>query len=323
MQIYFSFSDYLGNSSGFIKSIDMSCPDVLTIKTHPKWINVHPAMLTFAATLALKADKNVCFTPLTARSAPYLDRMGLFNFTNQTSPFTITHKEEAGRFIPLTQIRNASEQSRFVSDMIPLLHLPPEKTNPIKYVVGELVRNVLEHACAKDGAIVAAQYYKKNNIVRLGICDGGIGVRRSMAANWPEKSGIDISALKWALTPGVSGTTRREDGTEDNAGAGLFFIKSIAKTTRDYFAIYSGSGVYKLLRSDARKKKPPTLKANPEDEPHSEFDDAPYFQGTLVGIDITLDSAPAFDSLLSAIRDVYSASIRERRKQRYLEPKFI
>ena len=87
--------------------------------------------------------------------------------------------------------------------------------------------------------------------------------------------------------------------------------------------IHSGKGVYKLLLSDTRRKSPPPLNANPEKDPHTERNDAPPFQGTLVGIDITLDGTPAFDSLLSSIRDVYSESVRERKKQKYKEPRFI
>lgn len=323
MKVYFSNTDFLRNFDRFLSAVDLSEPDALFIETHPEWINVHPAVLTFAASLALRANKNVKFSPLTAKSAPYLDRMGLFDFSSEPSPFIINRNEEAGRFIPLTSVRDAGGQSLFVSDMIPLLHLPPEKTNAIKYIIGELVRNVLEHSCAPEGAIVAAQYYKKSNTVRIGICDTGIGIRKSMVENWPEKTKTDLDALKWALMPGISGTTRNEGGTEDNAGAGLFFTKSIAKTTRNYFMIYSGSAVYKLLLSDSRKKSPPTVLANPSADPHTERNDAPYFKGTLVGIDITLDGKPAFDSLLSSLRDVYSASIRERKKQRYKEPRFI
>ena len=323
MKIYFSNSDFLRNFDRFLDAVDLTDLDSLLIESHPKWLSVHPAVLTFSAALALRARKNMTLGPLTAKSGSYLDRMGLFRFSNQPSPFAITYNEEAGRFIPLTQVRNASEQSSFISDMIPLLHLPPEKTNAIKYVIGELVRNVLEHACASDGAIIAAQYYQKSNSVRMGICDGGIGVRASMSENWPEKSTTDLNALKWALTPGISGTTRKEGGTYDNAGAGLFFIKSIAKTTRNYFMIYSGSGVYKLLLSDARKKSPPSITADPEKDPHTERNDASFFQGTLVGIDINLGGTLEFDTLLSSIHDVYGSAIRERKKQKYKEPRFV
>jgi anti-sigma regulatory factor (Ser/Thr protein kinase) len=153
--------------------------------------------------------------------------MGLFKILNKPSPFKISSHESAGRFI---------------SEMIPLLHLEPHKADAIKYTIGELVRNVLEHSQANNGAIVAAQYSHEQNIIRLGICDTGIGIRQSMNYTWPNHTDSKLDAIKWALVPGVSGTTRREGGTEDNAGAGLFFVKSISMLTRDYFVIYSGTG---------------------------------------------------------------------------------
>jgi len=266
--------------------------------------------------------KNTKFHNLTASSGHYLDRMGLFNFTSQPSPYAITKHEEAGRFIPLTIIKNSTEQSKFITDMIPLLHLPPDKTAPIKYTIGELVRNVIEHSNSQSGAIVAAQYYKKSNTIRIGICDRGIGIMKSMTTFWRSHSNTDINAIKWALMPGISGTTNREGGTEENAGAGLFFIKSIAQVARNYFMIYSGSGVYKLLLHDKRIINP-RLHSNPDDDEHSERNDAPYFQGTLVAIDLSLENNENFTKLLSNIREVYGKAVRERKKSRYKQPRFI
>ena len=54
----------------------------------------------------------------------------------------------------------------------------------------------------------------------------GIGIRNSLLTFWSSHARTDLEAIKWAMTPGISGTTRKEGGTEDNAGAGLFFIKS-------------------------------------------------------------------------------------------------
>lgn len=159
MKATLSTSDYLRNSDRFINGLDFSDTSIFTIYSHPKWLNVHPAILTLLASMAMKVGKdNVKLDNLTASSGAYLDRMGLFDFTNQKSPYNIKKKEEAGRFIPLTIIKNSTEQSRFITDMIPLLHLPAHKTDAIKYTVGELIRNVLEHSESKDGAIVAAQY---------------------------------------------------------------------------------------------------------------------------------------------------------------------
>jgi len=320
MKVTLSNSDYLRNFDRFIAGLDFSNPEILHIHSNPNWINVHPVVLTLVTVMAMRAGKdNVKFENLTATSGSYLDRMGLFEFTSQESPHK---KEETGRFIPVTLIKNATEQSKFITDMIPLLHLPVDKTDAIKYTLGELLRNVLEHSESNVGAVVAAQYYKKSNTVRIGICDSGIGIKKSLQKYWASHAKTDIDAIKWALVPGISGTTRREGGTEDNAGAGLFFIKSIAQVARSYFMIYTGSGIFKLLLHDKRIENP-RLHSNPDDDRHSERDDAPYFQGTLVAIDLSLENKSEFTLLLSSIREVYGRAVRDRKIKKYKEPKFI
>ncbi len=322
--MYLSSSDYLRNFDRFVDGLDFSDPNALEIRTHPKWINIHPAVLTLTASLALRVGKeNVTLPNLTATSGSYLDSMGLFKFTNQKSPYEINKKDPSGRFIPLSIIKTPEEQSRFVTEIIPMLHLETENADAIKYVIGELVRNTLEHSWSQVGAIVAAQYYKKTNTIRIGICDSGIGIRKSLEHFWSNHAQNDIDAIKWALLPGVSGTTTHAGGTGDNAGAGLFFIKSIAKVARNYFMVYSGSGIYKLLLRDKRFENP-RLTLNPEEEHHTERSDAPYLQGTLVAIDLTLDNdINAFSELLAKIRDNYGSAIRQRKKQQYRRFKFV
>lgn len=322
MRIFLSNQGNLRNFRQFVESLDLSNPNKLEITTHDKWITVHPANLVLSAALAIKVGKEnteiVGEIPDTGR---YLDRMGLFNLIKTSSPFSYQKKEEAGRFVPIKIIETSEEQSRFIADMIPLLHLSEKNATVIKYIIGELVRNVLEHSFARDGAIVAAQYYKKTNRVSIGICDTGIGIWKSLQTYWHPKT--DIDAIKLALTPGVTGTTRREGGTADNAGAGLFFIKSIAKITRNYFAIYSGSAEYTLHKYKKRIKGMPRLYADPSRDPHSETDNVPSFHGTLVAVDISLDETPEFNELLTSIGAVYDKAIRERKRENYKRPKFI
>lgn len=322
MKIFLSYRDYLRNFESFLRTFDPEEPDKLEITTHDKWVNVHPVILSMIAALSktISSDK-ITIDEIKATSGHYLDRMGLFSILDKPSPYSITEHESAGRFIPITQIRTQNEQTKFITEMIPLLHLSPKQTDAIKYTVGELVRNVLEHAETKEGAFVAAQYYHKANMVRLGICDAGVGIRRTITRSWPAQT--DIAAIKLALTPGITGTTKREGGTEVNAGAGLFFVKSMAMVARDYFVVYSGTGLYKLTKRDKRTKGFPRLRANPSNDAHAETNSAPNFPGTLVGIDISLDQTSEFTSLLSIIRDAYTEAVRERKKQRYKRPIFI
>lgn len=322
MKIHLSYNDYLRNFESFLKSFDPADSSRLEVTTHDKWLNAHPVILTMIAALSKTVDaKKISIDHVTARSGHYLDRMGLFDQLDKKSPFKIEEHESAGRFIPITQIKSQKEQTKFITEMIPLLHLKPEQADAIKYTVGELVRNVLEHSKSEHGAFVAAQYYPSKNMVRLGISDTGVGIKETINQVWPAKT--DLEGVKLALMPGITGTTRREGGTEINAGAGLFVIKSMAMVARDYFIIYSGTALYKLTKRDKRTKRMPRLKANPENDKHAETNDAPDFPGTVVGIDISLDQTREFTQLLAAIRTVYTKAVKERKKFRYKKPRFV
>jgi anti-sigma regulatory factor (Ser/Thr protein kinase) len=229
--------------------------------------------------------------------------------------------EPAGRFIPLTQIKTSEELTKFITEMTPMLHLQaePERAKTLGYIVSELVRNVIEHAQAENGAILCAQYYKKSNSIRIGIADTGLGIKATINQSYAAET--DLEAIQLALTPGITGTTRREGGTEQNAGAGLFFIKSIAVVNGDFFVLYSGSGLYKLLKPTAANRF--RLNADPFKDRHSEDNQMPFWHGTAVGVDITLDQTKEFSLLLDAIHQTYSAAVSDRRKARYKRAQFI
>lgn len=319
MRLHLPNSAFLGNFEAFVRQFDPRDPSALHVTANPKWISVHPAALAMAAALGqtVSAEHTTC-DPLLATSAPYLERMGLFHFLKTRSGISINERDPTGRFIPLTQIRDGADLARFMTDMIPLLHLEPDQAEPIRYIVSELVRNVLEHSGCEHGATVAAQYHKRSNLIRIGIADTGMGVRKSITHS--HAANDDLAAIRLALTPGITGTTRKEGGTDYNAGAGLFFTKSIATANRDFFVIYSGSALYKLLKSTAKRLR---LHADPFEDRHTRLNDLPSWSGTVVGIDMSLDTAnEAFSELLDQVRETYSEAIRARRAQTRRTPRF-
>ena len=319
MKIHLPNSAFLGNIDPFLRGFDPSDPSTLEITANEKWISVHPAVIAMIAALGLtvEPDKIRC-EKFEATSRHYFVRMGLFKMLGIPSDIVIKEHEPAGRFIPLTQIRTAAEQTRFITDMIPILHLEPEQAKTLGYIFSELIRNVIEHAEAENGAILCAQYYKKSNSIRVGIADTGCGIRTTITRSHAAQS--DLAALRLALTPGITGTTSKEGGTEQNAGAGLFFIKSIASVNRDFFVIYSGTGFYKLLKKNPARSR--RLNADPFDDRHSASTDMPAWPGTVVGVDITLDQTEEFSLLLDAIRDTYGSAIKARREERRRKPRF-
>lgn len=303
----------------FLRRFDGSDPESLKITANKKWISIHPMSLSMVAALGLTVNSSrIECEKLEAISSHYLERMGLFKFLRIPSGIKIKEHEPAGRFIPLTQIKDSGELRAFITDMIPLLHLEPKQAEPIRYIVSELVRNVFEHARSEYGAVLSAQYYKKSNSIRIGIADTGVGIKETI--QYSHSVGSHLDAIRLALMPGITGTTRREGGTELNAGAGLFFIKSIAQVNRDFFIIYSGNAVYKLLKRSPAKIK---LHADPFEDRHSKGEGFPLWRGTVVGIDISLDESQAFSMLLDLIRDTYQVAVKERRKARYKKPRFI
>ncbi|MBI3120634.1 MAG: hypothetical protein HYZ08_03380, partial [Candidatus Kerfeldbacteria bacterium] len=181
MKIHLPNSAFLGNIDPFLRSFDPRDPKILTITANKKWISVHPVVLSMIAAIGLTVSpRHIQCEALEATSKHYLERMGLFKFLRVPSGITITEHEPAGRFIPLTQIRESDELTKFISEITPLLHLEPKHAEPIRYIVSELVRNVIEHSLSRNGAIVSAQYYPKSNAIRIGVADTGVGIWKTV-----------------------------------------------------------------------------------------------------------------------------------------------
>ncbi len=321
MKITFSNVDQLKSLNYFLATNDLGNGGFLEIETVTNWMNVHPACLVLAAALAAEVGReNTSIVVNSERAGIYLDRMGLYGYANEVCPVRYTKHEEAGRFIPVTQIRTDAEQSRLIADLHPILHLSPEKASTIKYVLGELIRNVIEHSESRNGAFVAVQYVAAKEKLSIGICDTGVGLRASLERHHAPVD--DLDAIRLALTPGVSGTTAREGGTGDNAGAGLYIVKSISKITRNYFVVYSGDSAYKMHKYDKRVKYGPRLNENPFADKHTVYDSLPNFGGTLIGLDITLADTMQFNEILEKIKVSYSQAIRDRKKRKYREVRF-
>ncbi|NTU73296.1 ATP-binding protein [Candidatus Roizmanbacteria bacterium] len=319
MYIYLPNSAFLGNIDPFLRSFDNTSPDRLEISTNKQWISIHPVVLCMVAALGLACKpENIVCQNIEAKSSHYLKRMKLFDLLGIKTTIEIVEHESAGRFIPLTQIAHSDQLTTFIREMIPLLHLSAEEAEPIRYVVSELTRNVFEHARSSSGAIVCAQYYKKSNTIRIGIVDRGIGIRNSIAESHRVTS--DGEAIRLALTPGITGTTNRLGGTEFNAGAGLFFIKSIAKVNKNFFMIYSGTSMFKLLKNAGKTMR---LHGDPFKDNYAMQNNFPEWQGTVVGVDVNLDSREEFTDLLKLIRETFVKSVQEKKKAHYKKAQYI
>ncbi len=287
---------------------------------HPKWVSLHPAALAFAACVAdhVTASGGIHVGKVEqVKSLPYLQRMKLFDHIRLQPEKAIAEHEESGRFIPITRVNTSTDLSAFIVNMIPLLHSTPQEVEPIRYVISEMGRNVLEHSRSSRGAFLAAQYYRETRVLALGIADAGVRLRRSIQRS--HSAATDKDALRLALKPGVTGTTSRLGGNEYNAGAGLFFVKSIACASRNFFVLYSGSSLFKLKPTPSEEQI--VLNADSTNDRHALREDLPSWTGTVVGIDLSINESTPFADLMRLIRDAFSVDVKRSKKQRY-KPRF-
>jgi anti-sigma regulatory factor (Ser/Thr protein kinase) len=294
----------------------------VNISFHPRYVAMHPVGLAFYAALNDRFLSTNVETTATIdfkiRSIPYLQRMGLFSALGYNDPIPTDQHEEAGRFIPLRRIMTGDDLSTLIKDISPILHTSPETSRSVKHVFSELLRNVLEHSRAEYGGHVCATYNKNRKKISIGISDAGRGILKAMRGY--KKFSSHLEAILHALTPGISGTTKRLGGTSENAGAGLFFTKCIAQSTRNHFLIYSGDSYFKLLTTPAGETI--TFNSDPRNDKANCKDGLPFFQGTLVGIDMYIEDTSAFNKLIDRIGDSYRLSVNRMKKDYYSKIRF-
>ncbi len=321
MKVHIPNSAFIGNINGFLSTLDTNDFGELYITTNPKWMSVHPVVISMLAALGKEVEPTKIYCDdILAKSGHYLKTIGLIDFLgiNPTIKNIKSH-ELSGRVVPIRQIRTQDDLDRFLKDLVPLLHLhrEPKHAQAIQHIFSELIRNVLEHSKSNNGAIVCAQYFTKSNKIAIGVSDYGIGLQESLSQSYKVSSHLE--AIRLALTPGVTGETRKPGGTARNAGFGLFLIKSIAYVNSDSFMIISGDKMYKLLKKRGTNI---ILKANPFHDRIGVMTISPW-KGVAVGVDISLSRTKEFSSLLDAIYKFYNNEVRSQRKIRYRRPRFI
>jgi len=295
----------------------------VAIGFHSNYVAMHPIGLAFYAALGDFFRLNQIQSKMTInykiRSIPYLQRMGLFRVLGYSDPISIKEHEESGRFIPLTKIRTSEDLVKLMKNIDPILHTTRENSRVIKHVFSELLRNVLEHSLCPLGGNVCATYNKKKKKISIGVSDAGIGIFESIRRYHKVKNHKE--ALMLALTPGISGTTPRLGGTGDNAGAGLFFTKCIAQSTRNHFLIYSGDAYFKL--NTTPKSKDNIFMTDPRQDFAHIKEKILLFNGTLLGIDIFIEDTAAFNNLMYRIGQAYRLGVKKAKKDYYKRIRFI
>jgi hypothetical protein len=113
----------------------------------------------------------------------------------------------------------------------------------LTYALREVMRNVLEHS-GFGQVHFCAQHWPTRGRVHLALLDRGKGIRASLSRNPFLEIETDLSALKLALMPGVSGrmykgVRRNKHDIWQNTGYGLYMTSRLA-TSGGSFWLMSG-----------------------------------------------------------------------------------
>lgn len=293
-----------------------TAPSSLVLRFNPRFSFMQPfvaAMLAAWGHYWSKKAVPIACENVNVRGIDYATRMRLFDYLPEDPGRGVREHESSGRFIPITKLESSDDVRQFVTDVIPMLHSSSaDHVDAVAYCLSELTRNVIEHA-GRTPAFACAQYYERPGKVSIGVADCGIGVRASLSSSYSFSS--DADAIIAAMRPGVSGSTPVMYGSPENAGAGLFFTKSIAYLSGGYFSLHSGSAAYRLRRRAANSGSIPNIE--PTDDRHDIYAALPYWQGTVVAVDIESNPSVAFEAVMKQIREAYAGPRKGRPRPRF------
>lgn len=278
---------------------------VARLEFHPKWMHIEPIALSMIAAWGAWCNRNrKKIKVYNLKTQPeYAARMHLFDFIKVNYTARYKEHEESGRFLPLRCIKSRSEIQSVMGDISAMLHLDQDQESlaATQYCLSELLRNVCEHANSEDGAFICAHNFrgKGPHRITMAVADCGIGIRAHLSTNHPDIKNSDRFALQKAMTSGVTGASPGMYGSPENAGAGLFITRSIAKTTGGYFEILSGNAVYRLRRNNQNQLK---LFQDPFLDSADIWELPSPWNGTVVTMEIRTDRISNFKELFSRIR---------------------
>ena len=120
-----------------------------------------------------------------------------------------------------------------------------------------------------------------------------------------------------AMQPGITGATKGIYGTPENAGAGLFITRCIAKGTGGYFLLASGDAVYRLRRSKESNEMITLFRDPFDDKRHDLWTFPSKWPGTAVSIEINTERIADYEGFFLWIFQRVPSRTSQDRKIRF------
>jgi anti-sigma regulatory factor (Ser/Thr protein kinase) len=190
-----------------------------------------PCLVALAAWAARMRERGVRIRVHDSIKGPYAWQLGLLN---------VLAGKRAGHglanYVPPTVVRTKEDKEQLLQGAPHVLGLSAlSQRSTFQHIVSEALRNVVEHARVSD-AFVCGSYFPSSSRVTVSIADLGLGVPGTIRGRLGEELS-DMDANRFAVECMVSGAT----STDDNAGLGLYVMRTIAGRTGGLFTLLSRS----------------------------------------------------------------------------------
>jgi hypothetical protein len=241
-------------------------PEIILDASEVGFIDPH-GLAVLGALLSPMKERRIAMPWLSVDHAGYLDRMDFFKHCEISDVEIPDWKryDHPERLVELTCITDAGETESVANKLADAITGqltdadPREPWNPdtgknqydryrhpIWYSLSELLENAVTHARlhgrAKANVWVAAQFYQKNNEVKLSVVDNGCGFLSTLRGHPELKDWTHMAAIRTALKPMVScNRDSPYDLGHGNQGVGLTTTMKIANAARGRLMIASGN----------------------------------------------------------------------------------
>jgi len=178
------------------------------------------------------------------------------NATNYIKTLLHTNNTQHINYLPLIQFDNNIDT---ITDIITrkiiykAKKITPEARedllNYLKYLIREIMDNVISHSQSNCGGFITAQLYPSNNKVQVVIIDNGIGLLHSLSNHYNLEN--ETAAIKKAMEKEVTGSNSfaAYNNVQKHAGLGLFFLSRIIENTKGNLLIVSNNTIYKTSQN--------------------------------------------------------------------------
>ncbi|EKY28059.1 MULTISPECIES: ATP-binding protein [Clostridium] len=231
---------------------------------------VQPETLAVIVSLyKYKISEEYTISIIIKNSNSYAERLDFYKHLNKETVVNNYRYSSEGRFVEITNFDNTNS-IELVNEVMKIfrnnLELEESVFKMLNYCFFEVVDNVQNHADSNIGGFLVAQRYPTGRKLCISIIDCGKGIYRSLTEN--DKSEYSNLTEEEAISYCIRESVTNGKGM----GNGLYHTTRFIELNDGKLMIYSGNK--KLIIENNEK----------------EIRDIPYFNGTIVSLQIEMDN---------------------------------